>query len=222
MLESDTLIDGTLSRIRAGNWAPGALRETIAEHAGSSTTWTTPICASVLGCARSRPLHPDAPAEPDGGADPVPGPHHPGRRGAQRHADRRCPARDAGGDRLHHRIRLLARRHPGPRHGGAGGDGRRRPAGGAVEGRELVVDGYRGRVYVAPAPPCAPSTSDLPRTTGPDDELQTLRHLPAETTDGYLMPLYLNTGWSPSAPAGHRGVRGRRALSHRAALHRAR
>jgi phosphotransferase system enzyme I (PtsP) len=33
MLESDTLVDGTLARIRAGNWAPGALRATIADHA---------------------------------------------------------------------------------------------------------------------------------------------------------------------------------------------
>jgi phosphotransferase system enzyme I (PtsP) len=33
MLESDTLVNGTLDRILAGNWAPGALRDTIAEHA---------------------------------------------------------------------------------------------------------------------------------------------------------------------------------------------
>ncbi|MEJ2327404.1 MAG: phosphoenolpyruvate-utilizing N-terminal domain-containing protein, partial [Chromatiaceae bacterium] len=33
MLESDTLVDGTVDRIRAGSWAPGALRDTIAEHA---------------------------------------------------------------------------------------------------------------------------------------------------------------------------------------------
>jgi phosphotransferase system enzyme I (PtsP) len=32
MLGSDTLIDGTIERIKEGNWAPGALRETIREN----------------------------------------------------------------------------------------------------------------------------------------------------------------------------------------------
>ena len=32
MLESNTLIDNTIERIQAGNWAAGALRETITEH----------------------------------------------------------------------------------------------------------------------------------------------------------------------------------------------
>lgn len=33
MLGQDSLVEDTLSRIRAGNWAPGAWRDTIAEHA---------------------------------------------------------------------------------------------------------------------------------------------------------------------------------------------
>jgi hypothetical protein len=32
MLKSDSLIDVTIDRIKAGQWAQGALRETIAEH----------------------------------------------------------------------------------------------------------------------------------------------------------------------------------------------
>ena len=66
---------------------------------------------------------------------------------------------------------------------------------GRVEGRDLVVDGYRGRIYVAPGPAVRAEY----RRLAEDDraltnELQTLRGLPAETTDGYQIPLYLNTG----------------------------
>ncbi len=54
------------------------------------------------------------------------------------------------------------------------------------------------------------------------NELEALRGLPPETTDGYLLPLYLNTGLvSESRPVGIRTRRGG-ALPHRVALHRAR
>ncbi|PWV62473.1 phosphoenolpyruvate--protein phosphotransferase [Plasticicumulans acidivorans] len=33
LLGSDSLMNGTLARVRAGNWAPGALRDTVAEYA---------------------------------------------------------------------------------------------------------------------------------------------------------------------------------------------
>ena len=32
MLDSDSLVGETVQHIRAGNWAPGALRETISRH----------------------------------------------------------------------------------------------------------------------------------------------------------------------------------------------
>jgi phosphotransferase system enzyme I (PtsP) len=75
---------------------------------------------------------------------------------------------------------------------------------GRVEGRELVVDGYRGRIYVSPGPAVR---AEYQRLADDDQaltiELSTLRDLPAETTDGYQIPLFLNTGLvSESRPLG--------------------
>ena len=75
---------------------------------------------------------------------------------------------------------------------------------GRLDGLETVVDGYRGRVYVSPGPAVRAEyqrllDDDRALTT----ELESLRHLPPETPDGYTLPLYLNTGLvSESRPAG--------------------
>jgi phosphotransferase system, enzyme I, PtsP len=97
MLESDTLIDGTLSRIHAGNWAPGALRETIAEHARVFDNMDDPYlrerASDVRDLGRCILMHLQhltaAPIQYASANDP-------GRRGDQRHADRRSAARQAG------------------------------------------------------------------------------------------------------------------------------
>jgi phosphotransferase system enzyme I (PtsP) len=73
-----------------------------------------------------------------------------------------------------------------------------------LEGKEVVVDGYRGRVYVSPGPVLR---AEFQRLRDDDralsDEIQGLRDLPAETPDGYGLPLYLNTGLvSESRPLG--------------------
>jgi phosphotransferase system enzyme I (PtsP) len=75
---------------------------------------------------------------------------------------------------------------------------------GRVEGREMVVDGYRGRIYVSPGPAVR---AEYQRLADDDqaltNELSTLRDLPPETTDGYQIPLFLNTGLvSESRPLG--------------------
>jgi phosphotransferase system enzyme I (PtsP) len=66
---------------------------------------------------------------------------------------------------------------------------------GRLEGRELIVDGYRGRVYVSPSPSVR---AEYERLAADDRELsaelEELRGLRCETTDGHALPLYLNTG----------------------------
>ncbi len=61
--------------------------------------------------------------------------------------------------------------------------------------RELIVDGYRGRVYVAPT---ASVRSEYERLAEEERELtaeaESVRGLPAESTDGVAFPLHLNTG----------------------------
>ena len=64
-----------------------------------------------------------------------------------------------------------------------------------LEGRDMIIDGYTGRVYVNPSDDLKNAFREILReeqmiAAG----LETLRDLPAQTTDGYRMPLWVNTG----------------------------
>lgn len=64
-----------------------------------------------------------------------------------------------------------------------------------LEGREIILDGYNGRVYVNPSEDLKNAFGEILReeqmiAAG----LETLRDLPAQTSDGYRMPLWVNTG----------------------------
>ncbi len=64
-----------------------------------------------------------------------------------------------------------------------------------LEGRKVIVDGYSGRVYVNPSDQLVDAFARVIR----DEQalaagLEGLKDLPAETTDGYRMPLWVNTG----------------------------
>ncbi len=196
MLESDTLIDGTLSRIRAGNWAPGALRETIAEHAkvfdDMDDAYLRERASDVRDLGRCILTHlQKLTAAP---IQYVPNTILVGDEiSAMQIAD--VPREMLAG--------IVSTTGSGSSHVGILARGMGVPAAmavadlpvGRVEGRELVVDGYRGRVYVAPGPTVRAEYQRLAEDDAAlTSELQALRHLPAETTDGYLVPLYLNTG----------------------------
>lgn len=196
MLESDTLIDGTLARIRAGNWAPGALRETIAEHARVFDSMDDPYLrergSDVRDLGRSILMRLQNLT-----AAPIQYPSQTILVGEEISAmqiadvprERLAGVVSTTGSGSSH-LAILARAMGVPAVMGVSD----LPVG-RVEGRELVADGYRGRVYVAPGPAVR---AEYQRLADDDralsDELQTLKDLPAETTDGYLIPLYLNTG----------------------------
>ncbi len=58
LLGSDSLVNGTLERIHAGNWAPGALRATVAEYANVFDIFDRPLHPYTRGLLRSIPsLH---------------------------------------------------------------------------------------------------------------------------------------------------------------------
>ncbi|MGB0663012.1 MAG: phosphoenolpyruvate--protein phosphotransferase [Pontibacterium sp.] len=64
-----------------------------------------------------------------------------------------------------------------------------------LDGRRLIVDGYSGRVYVDPSRRIHYAYTEIVRGEAEmAAELDTLKDLPAETTDGYTMPLWVNTG----------------------------
>ncbi len=196
MLESDSLIDGTLHRIRDGNWAPGALRETIAEHArvfeDMDDAYLRERASDVRDLGRCILMHMQNLT-----TAPVEYPLHAILVGESLSA---MQIADVPHERL---AGIVSTTGSGSSHVAILARGMGVPAAmgvsdlpvSRVEGREMVVDGYRGRVYIAPGPAVR---SEYQRLAADDraltNELQALRHLPAETTDGYVLPMFLNTG----------------------------
>ncbi len=205
MLESDTLVDGTLNRIRAGNWAPGALRDTIAEHArvfdGMEDLYLRERASDVRDLGRRILMRlqniQDHPTTYQPGTILV-GEELSAMQIADVPRELLAGIVSTSGSGSSH-IAILARGLGVPAAMGAADLPVAR-----VEGREVIVDGYRGRVYVAPGPGVK---SEYQRLMDDDralsNELESLRGLAPETTDGYQLPLYLNTGLvSESRPVG--------------------
>jgi phosphotransferase system enzyme I (PtsP) len=66
---------------------------------------------------------------------------------------------------------------------------------GLLEGQTIIVDGYYGQVYLNPSETVRNEFLNLAREEEEiDNNLESLRNLPAETTDGYGVSLYVNTG----------------------------
>ncbi|WP_271271965.1 phosphoenolpyruvate--protein phosphotransferase [Aliamphritea hakodatensis] len=64
-----------------------------------------------------------------------------------------------------------------------------------IEGMQIILDGFSGRVFVNPSDDllkCYQDIIDEERQVNAD--LEGLKELPAETKDGYRMPLWVNTG----------------------------
>ena len=65
-----------------------------------------------------------------------------------------------------------------------------------IDGRELILDGYSGphlcanRVKTCCMPIAILFVGEKEQAT----ELEAIKDLPAETTDGFIMPLWVNTG----------------------------
>lgn len=66
---------------------------------------------------------------------------------------------------------------------------------GRMDGLEAILDGHRGRLYAMPTPSVRKEYQRLLQEDRAfEASLNTLRGLPSCTKDGYTMPLYLNTG----------------------------
>jgi phosphotransferase system, enzyme I, PtsP len=64
-----------------------------------------------------------------------------------------------------------------------------------LSGKDIVVDGYNGQIYVSPSATLKKEFRVLIEEEQQfDEELQGLRDLPAETQDGHNVSLFLNTG----------------------------
>lgn len=211
LLGSDSLIADTLQRIHAGNWAPGAWRDTIAEHARVFECMEDPylraraedirdvgrrILVNLQAEAKASRQYPkrcilmgDAVSITEIAAVPV---------------DRLAGIVCTRGSALSHTA-ILARALGIP----AVVSLTALPLG-RLDGCEMVVDGDRGRIYIQPSRPVIDA---FQRHVGEAEvlaaRLGTLRGLPAITPDGVRLPLYANIGLvAELAPALNSGAEG--------------
>ncbi len=214
MLESQSLIAPILEGIAAGNWAPGALRDSASEHIRIFREMEDPYLRERAEDIRdlSRRLL-QALEQEQGAVRKRRYPRNTILVGEEISASMLAeipPKSLAGvvsmrGSTTSHTA-ILARALGIPAVMGVDDLPVSR-----VGEREVIVDGYAGRVYIS-----APNTvkREYRRLFKEEQELteglQGLRDLPAESEDGYRIPLYANTGLvsdiAPSLNSGAEGI----------------
>jgi phosphotransferase system enzyme I (PtsP) len=213
MLESQSLIQPILDSIAAGNWAPAALRDTATAHIRVFREMEDPYLRERAEDVRdlSRRLLQQLEQKPEQGKR-IRYPRHTILIGEEITASMLAeipPKSLAGvvsmrGSTTSHTA-ILARALGIPAVMGVSDLPVSR-----VGGREVIVDGYAGRVYINPA---SAIKREYRRLLKEEQELieglQGLRDLPAESEDGFRIPLYANTGLlSDIAPSLHSGAEG--------------
>ena len=196
MLGSDSLVNRGIECIREGNWAAGALRQSVEEHArmfdDMDDAYMRERASDIrdLGRRILMYLQSDVPRVLEYPADTIlVGEDVSAVQLAEVPKEKLAGVVSATGSASSH-VAILARAMNIPAVMGVAD----LPVG-RMEGQDVIVDGYRGRVYVAPT---SSVRAEYQRLADEDRELsaelEALRSLPAETTDGVRMPLYLNTG----------------------------
>jgi len=212
MLNSDSLIIKTIERIKSGNWAPGALRETINEHARVFDEMDDPYMRERAGDVRDLGRRILLRLQSDSRSQP----YYPPRTiltGEEITASMlaEVPVANlagvisARGSSSSH-VAILAHALGIPAVVGASDLPIAR-----VDGCEVIIDGYRGQVYVSPS---STMREEYIRLANEEQELsaglEELRGMPAVTPDGMHIPLYVNTGLlsdiSPSQNSGADGI----------------
>ncbi|MBK7543936.1 MAG: phosphoenolpyruvate--protein phosphotransferase [Candidatus Competibacteraceae bacterium] len=211
LLSSDSLVNGTLDRIQAGNWAPGALRATVFEYADIFAEMDDPYLkersADILDLGQRLldRLKTDQATErsyPDNTilmGEEI---------GVSQLLD--VPTEKLKG--------LVSVRGTGTSHVALLSRGLGVPAvfgvsnlpPGRLDGREVVVDGYTMRVCIQPSPALRQEYVKLITEEAKlSRDLQYLRDLSAETVDGHRLELHANSGlFADIAAARNSGVEG--------------
>lgn len=211
LLDDENMFANTINRIRAGSWAPGALRATIAEHAEAFERMDDPYLTAraedirglgrrVLLRLQSRNAEPrQYPAQCVLVGEEI---------SIARIAD--VPIEQlvgivcTRGSAFSHAA-ILARTLRIPAVMGIGNVSFPQ-----LEGRDLLVDGYQGRVFIEPSAVVRDGFEQLIKYQADlAKDLDTLRDLPAETPDGARVSLQANAGLlSDLVPASHAGAEG--------------
>ncbi|MCU7958528.1 MAG: phosphoenolpyruvate--protein phosphotransferase [gamma proteobacterium symbiont of Bathyaustriella thionipta] len=196
MLGSDSLVSLTLERIQAGNWAAGALRQTVAEHAQvfeqMEDVYLRERASDVRDLGRRILMHlqQQQPSVLDNDTPLVlVSKELSATQLAELPKDKIAAIVCSTGSGYSH-VAILARAYGIPAVLGVDDLPVSR-----LDGQELIVDGYRGRVYVAPQ---AMVRNEYRRLLQNEQVLsKTLQQQigqSAETTDGASVSLQLNTG----------------------------
>ena len=196
MLGGDTLVTHTVELIERGQWAPGALRQSISAHAqvfeAMEDVYLRERASDVRDLGRRILMHlqSDSPQAPEYPPDTIlVGEEVSAVQLAEVPADHLVGVVSATGSSSSH-VAILARAMGVPAVMGVTDLPVSR-----MENRELIIDGYRGRVYLSPTPSVR---NEYERLAEEERELtaeaENVRGLPAESTDGVAFPLYLNTG----------------------------
>ncbi len=212
MLESDSITDGIRNGIKKGNWAAAALRDVIQEHEqifrDMDDSYMRERGDDVRDLGRRILMHlqQDTPADTDFSENTIliseevtPSML------ADMPMDKISGVISVRGSRTSH-VAILARALGLPTVMGAADLPVRH-----IDGREVIVDGYSGRVYVSPSETvCREYRQLLTQEQELSEELQGLRGLPSETLDGEKIHLYVNTGlladMSPTQESGAEGI----------------
>ncbi len=197
MLSSDSLVGRTIALIQQGQWAQGALRTAVEEHARvfdkMEDIYLRERASDVRDLGRRILLHMQREvstprAYPDDtilvGEDVSP------MQLAEVPVGRLVGIVSASGSGFSH-VAILARGLGVPAVMGV----EDLPAG-RMDGQRVIADGYRGRVLISPPDPVY---EEYRRLVEEDRQLSekvesSLRGLPPETPDGVTLPLYLNAG----------------------------
>ena len=196
LLGSDNLVRETVERIRGGNWAPGALRDTIADHARLFDRTDDPYLRArgedvrQIGQRILVHLH------------------------SQIQLERSYPERcilvgdtisitEIAAVPVSHLAGIVCRHGSALSHMAVLARALEIPAvvslsslpASLLEGRTIVVDGDQGRVYIQPSRAALDAFERrIAEREAASQRLGALRDLPAETLDGVRLPLYANIG----------------------------
>jgi phosphotransferase system, enzyme I, PtsP len=196
LLDDEKMFEDTIERIRAGNWAPGALRTTIADHARAFEKMDDPYLRAraedIRGLGRRVLLRLQSRT-----VSPRQYPEHCVLVGEEisiaRIAD--VPIEQLAG--------IVCTRGSPFSHAAILARTLRIPAVmdignvpfAQLDGHHLLVDGYQGRVFIEPSPAVLEEFERLiKRETDLAKVLEALRDLPAETPDGARISLQANAG----------------------------
>ncbi len=194
---SDELVETTVSRIQEGDWAPGALRKTIQEHAQLFENMEDPylrerandirdigrrLLAQLFVEDHTEVTYPEQTILVGDNLSPLDLAAVP---------TKQLQAVISGhGSSLSH-LAILARSLGIPAVMGVTGD---LPVA-ELDSKALIVDGYQGRIYVEPGNVVKREFMRLMRQERElSKNLQRLRDLPATTPDGCRIALYTNIG----------------------------